>query len=182
MSCSSMPGEGPVLINATHNVIKRANHPFVARAKHPDSRFYFAPDNIFNGKPFDSVAAIWEKHVSMPFEPGVAEACRAIEPPITMPDLKIKPAAEVEAWVLANAGARPADRGPVDARVINEVKNGTGAILASQEDVGGWPALAENRRELTIPGNPSGDHDGDGYTNLEEWLHGFAADVEGRTD
>ena len=181
-NCVARPGEGPVLINATHNAIKRANHPFVARAKHPDSRFYFAPDNIFNGKPFDSVAAIWEKHVSMPFEPGVAEACRAIEPPITMPDLKIKPAAEVEAWVLANAGARPADRGPVDARVINEVKNGTGAILASQEDVGGWPALAENRRELTIPGNPSGDDDGDGYTNLEEWLHGFAADVEGRTD
>ena len=56
------------------------------------------------------------------------------------------------------------------------------AIVASQEDVGGWPALAENRRELTIPGNPSGDDDSDGYTNLEEWLHGFAADVEGCTD
>ena len=45
-----------------------------------------------------------------------------------------------------------------------------------------WPALAENRRELTIPGNPSGDDDSAGYTNLEEWLHGFAADVEGRND
>ena len=53
--------------------------------------------------------------------------------------------------------------------------------LASQEDVDGWPALPENRRELTIPENPSGDDDGDGYTNLEEWLHGFAADVEGRS-
>ena len=25
-------------------------------------------------------------------------------------------------------------------RVVNDVKNGTGAILASQEDAGGWPA------------------------------------------
>ena len=66
--------------------------------------------------------------------------------------------------------------------MADEVKNGTGAILASQEDVGGWPDLAENQRELTIPDNPSGDDDGDGYTNLEEWLHGYAADVEGRTD
>jgi len=167
-----------VLLNATQNVIKRANHAFVARAKHPDSRFYFAPDNVFKGQAFDSVAAIWEKHVSMPFAPGVAPACRAIEPPITVPGLKIKPASEVEAWVLANAGARPADRGPVDARVVNDVKNGTGGILASQENVDGWPALAENRRELTIPGNPSGDDGGDGYTNLEEWLHAFAAEVE----
>jgi len=176
--CVARPGQGPVLLNATQNVIKRANHAFVARAKHPDSRFYFAPDNVFKGQAFDSVAAIWEKHVSMPFAPGVAPACRAIEPPITVPGLKIKPASEVEAWVLANAGARPADRGPVDARVVNDVKNGTGGILASQENVDGWPALAENRRELTIPGNPSGDDGGDGYTNLEEWLHAFAAEVE----
>ena len=176
--CVARPGQGPVLLNATQNVIKRANHAFVARAKHPDSRFYFAPDNVFKGQAFESVGTVWEKHVSMPFAPGVAEACRAIEPPITVPGLKIKPASEVEAWVLANAGARPADRGPVDARVVNDVKNGTGGILASQQDVDGWPALAEKRRELTVPSNPSGDDDGDGYTNLEEWLHAFAAEVE----
>lgn len=179
-NCVARPGEGPVLYSATRNVIKRANHAFIARAKHPDTRFFFAPDNVFKDKPFESVAAIWEKHVSMPFEPGVAEQCRAGEPPITVPGLQIKPAAEVEAWVLANAGARPAERCPVDARVVDQVKSGTGGIIKSQEGVGGWPALAENRRELTVPGNPSGDDDGDGYTNLEEWLHAFAAEVEGR--
>jgi len=42
--------------------------------------------------------------------------------------------------------------------------------------------LPVNRRKLTVPDNPSGDDDGDGYTNLEEWLHGFAAEVEGRND
>ena len=62
---------------------------------------------------------------------------------------------------------------------MNNVKTGAGEIIASQDEVGGWPDLAENRRKLTLPGNPNGDDDGDGYTNLEEWLHGFAAEVEG---
>jgi hypothetical protein len=50
----------------------------------------------------------------------------------------------------------------------------------SQEDVGGWPELAENRRELTLPDEPNSDDADDGYTNLEEWLHGFAMEVKGR--
>jgi len=100
------------------------------------------------------------------------------KPPVVVPGLTIRPAGEVREWVLANAGARPADRDPVDARIVREVRTRTGRIPASQEDVGGWPELAENRRELTVPDNPHGDNDGDGYTNLEEWLHGFAAEVE----
>ena len=51
------------------------------------------------------------------------------------------------------------------------------ATIASQADVGGWPELKENRRKLTIPDNPNAADDG--YTNLEERLHAFAADVEG---
>lgn len=81
-------------------------------------------------------------------------------------------------WVLANAGARPADRDPVDARVVTSVRERTGAIIASQEDVGGWAELEETHRELTLPGNPNSDEDGDGYTNLEEWLHGYARAVQ----
>jgi len=100
------------------------------------------------------------------------------EPPVVVPGLKIRPVREVREWVLANAGARPADRDPVDARIVREVRTRTGSIPASQEDVGGWPALAENYRKLTVPDNPNGDDDGDGYTNLEEWLHRFAAQVE----
>jgi len=74
------------------------------------------------------------------------------------------------------AGTRPADRDPVDERVVKSVRERTGTIPASQDDVGGWPKLAENRRKLIVPENPTGD----GYTNLEEWLHGYVAEVEGR--
>jgi hypothetical protein len=106
------------------------------------------------------------------------EKCRVSMLPVAVPGLKVRPAGEVGAWVLASAGARPADRDPVDARVVEQVRTRTGSIPASQSDVGGWPDLAEKRRELTVPKNPHGDDDGDGYTNLEEWLHGFAIDVE----
>ncbi|MFW6107062.1 MAG: hypothetical protein ACOC8A_00075 [bacterium] len=169
---------GHQLISAVANVVKRTRYPVVARAMHPDTRYYFAPDNVFNGKTFDSVAEVWDE-VFMPFKPGVAAVNRAAKAPIAVRGLVVRPAAEVEAWVLANAGARPADRGPVDARVVQSVREQTGSILASQEEVGGWPQLEENRRPLTLPEDPNGDDDGDGYTNLEEWLHAFAAAVEG---
>jgi len=112
-------------------------------------------------------------------KPLTPEKSIATNHTVIVPGLKIRPSAEVETWVLANAGARPADRDTVDARIIREVRTRTGNIPKSQEDRGGWPELAENRRELQIPENPNGDDDGDGYTNLEEWLHGFAAKVEG---
>jgi len=32
---------------------------------------------------------------------------------------------------------------------------------------------------LTTPTNPHGDSDGDGYTNLEEWLHNYSSQAEG---
>ncbi len=168
---------GHQLISAMGNVIKRTRYPVVARAMHPDTRYYFAPNNVFNGKTFDSVAEVWDQ-VFMPFEPGVAEVNRATKPPITVPGLTVKPVAEVEQWVMASAGARPADRDPVDARVVKSVRQQTGTIIGSQDDVGSWPELEENHRPLTLPDNPNGDDDGDGYTNLEEWLHAFAAEAE----
>lgn len=90
------------------------------------------------------------------------ETAKVTKPPVVVPGLKIKPVREVRDWVLANAGARPADRDPVDARVVQQAGSRAGEILKSQEDVGGWPEVAENRRKLTVPDDPSGDDDGDG--------------------
>jgi len=120
---------------------------------------------------------IFKHWMGKPINPMTAKVA---EPPVVVPDLQIKPAAAVREWALATAGARPADRDPVDARVIEQVRARKGGIIKSQGDVGSWPELPENRRKLTIPDYPSGDDDNDGYTNLEEWLHGYAAKVEGR--
>lgn len=67
----------------------------------------------------------------------------------------------------------------VDKRYVNDVINGTGSIINSQFDVGGWPKLAQNTRILNLPINPNGDDDSDGYTNLEEWLHAYNDTVQG---
>jgi hypothetical protein len=104
----------------------------------------------------------------------------ALSPPIWVPGLVAQPNADVEPWVLSNAGARPVDRDAVDLRIVQEVRTKTGRIIDHPSDVGGWPVLAQNNRPLTTPANPNGDDDGDGYTNLEEWLHQMAAEVEGR--
>jgi hypothetical protein len=90
-------------------------------------------------------------------------------------------------YIVHNAGARPKDRDPVDERIVGDLVNLSGGIINSPSDVGGWPELAENTRNLAtmmpahigpIPKNPNEDDDRDGYTNLEEWLHKLSAIVE----
>jgi len=100
-------------------------------------------------------------------------------PPVWPEGLVALPSGVVEDDVLDNAGSRPSDRDAVDIRIVSDVVNGTGALINSQSNVGGWPVLAVNTRSLTTPSNPHGDSDGDGYTNLEEWLQGYSADVGG---
>lgn len=88
--------------------------------------------------------------------------------------------------VLASVGARPADRDPVDARIVREVRDGKGQLVncvaadgsaRCARNAGGWPVLAQNKRTLTLPADPN-KVNADGYTNLEKWLHQMAADVE----
>jgi pectate lyase len=111
------------------------------------------------------------------------------------------PVTEMEAGsareaVLARSGATLPQRDAVDARIVTEVRSGTGRIIDSPSDVGGYPKLPEGEPlvagqppadsdhdgmpdewELAMgldPGDPadaSGDLDGDGYTNVEEYLH-----------
>ena len=99
-------------------------------------------------------------------------------PPIWHDSLVVRSSSEVESRVLSKAGARPADRDAVDARVVTEVRNRGGSIIDSQSQVGGWPNLANNKRTFNAPSNPNGDDDGDGYTNIEETLHQMASSVE----
>lgn len=90
--------------------------------------------------------------------------------------------------VLKSAGARPADRDSVDKRIVQGVRDRTGQIIncvapngtaRCNKNAGGWPVMAENRRVLTLPGNPN-EVTASGYTNLELWLHSMSAEVEGK--
>jgi hypothetical protein len=94
--------------------------------------------------------------------------------------LTITPADQLATQIPDKAGARPADRDAVDARIINDFKNRRGRIIDSPSEVGGFPTLAVNRRAFRAPRNPNGDDDKNGYTNIEEVLFALAAEVEGR--
>lgn len=90
--------------------------------------------------------------------------------------------------VMDRAGAS-LHRDAVDDRLIADVRAGRGKLIDSPGEVGGWPALrsapppldtdrdgmpdAWERGQGLDPRNPddrNGDRDGDGFTNLEEYL------------
>lgn len=89
-------------------------------------------------------------------------------PPLWPEGLDPLPARQVLDRVLRGAGARPADRDEVDARIVASVRSGTGRIIDSQDDVGGYPEVEGVYRRLEIP-------DGD----IDAWLHELAIELEG---
>jgi len=64
------------------------------------------------------------------------------EKPIWPDAMGVRPAQEVKRFVLDNAGARPWDRDGVDKRIIQGVVDGTGRIIDSESEVGGYPVEA----------------------------------------
>jgi hypothetical protein len=92
--------------------------------------------------------------------------------------------------VLDRGGASLPVRDAVDRRIVTEVKSGTGGIINSQAEVGGWPELQTATAPHDADGdgmpdaweqqhglNPddasdgSADTNADGYTNLEDYLN-----------
>ncbi len=52
---------------------------------------------------------------------------------------------------LRRAGSRPARRDPIDVRIIQSVINGTGRIIDSQKEVGGYPVREATKRAVVVP-------------------------------
>jgi hypothetical protein len=48
------------------------------------------------------------------------------------------------------------------------------------KNAGGWPTYASATRSLTPPAGMHSDSDSDGYSDLEEWLHCYACELEGQ--
>jgi len=95
--------------------------------------------------------------------------------------------------VLQSGGASLPRRDAVDRRIVEDVVKGTGRIIKSQSEVGGWPDLqsAPAPRDSDVDGMPDAweqqhglnpadaadgpqDPDGDGYTNVEDYLNDLA--------
>jgi hypothetical protein len=141
-----------------------------------DSKLY-VDDNIFfkadsdyqepSSDGWDAVIDYWGNKQSMQVQ----------KPSIWPPNAYAFSSKTVEQFIIDNVGARPDDRDTVDSRIINDVISGTGTIINSQNDVGGWPSLAQKSITLNLPSNPHADDDNDGYSNLEEWLHNYSSEL-----
>jgi hypothetical protein len=115
-----------------------------------------------------------------PYQNALSYDPRVGSPPPGAPfpsGLNVMASSNVEQFVLENAGARPLDRDAVDQRIVRDVRSRTGIRLSSPNEVGGYPSLPANHRALTLPSNPNAVTPS-GYTNLEKWLHGYAAALE----
>ena len=120
-----------------------------------------------------------------PASPSLRAPTPFATPPVTATD-----AETAVGDVLAGAGATRPDRDAVDKRIVREVQSRSGRIIDSPRDVGGYPTLAAGTSDSDSdhdgmpdewerskgldpddPSDASADRDGDGYTNIEEYLH-----------
>lgn len=150
----------------------------------PYARAYFS-GNIYDGKLPDDP---WDL-VSIGFSSSAYESGYKMSKPFETESVIIDSAEEAYRKVLETAGAS-ISRDAVDKRIVEEVKNGTGKIIDSQSEVGGWPKLSSTEPPVDtdhdgMPDswekekglNPNdvsdaaADRDFDGYTNIEEYIN-----------
>ena len=86
----------------------------------------------------------------------------------------------------------------MDKRIIENIATGKGQLIDSQDDVGGWDRYPDERRpddwdtdrdgiptawekshglDPKDPADRNADKDGDGYTNLEEYINSLVPDM-----
>lgn len=170
---------GNVLVPG-RSTAKPTSPPIVLNAMDPRSRVQVAG----NRPGADQAALIHLAASTAPEVLGASEASRS--------GLSVLDATEVAAFVLANAGAvNAAGRDAVDRRIVAEVARGTGVIVdtpplpapargpvtgPADTDRDGIPDEAEERLGFDrAVADDKADADGDGFTNLEEYLNGLMA-------
>jgi pectate lyase len=95
----------------------------------------------------------------------LAERSLQSSAPFPAPQVQTQSAAEAFELVLRNAGATRPRRDSVDARIVSDVRNGTGKIINDEREVGGWPAYAS--------GEPPVDTARDGIPDEWKKAHGL---------
>ncbi|MCD4830186.1 MAG: hypothetical protein K8R02_00080 [Anaerohalosphaeraceae bacterium] len=118
----------------------------------------------------------------------------ALGSPLSCPAVTTHTALQAYSLVLEQAGAGAtvqsvAERDSVDSRIVNDIETHDGGLIDLPSEVGGWPTLSSytTRTDSDQDGMPdfwenefllnpndasdrNDDADGDGYTNLEEYL------------
>lgn len=87
-------------------------------------------------------------------------------PPVWPEGLEAKTSAAALFHVARFAGARPAQRDPIDQRIVAQALSGTARIIDSQNDVGGYPQHETTQHQVEVPGR-----------NRRGWLEELARQV-----
>ena len=154
----------------------------------PDTRIYLR-GNVFISPGGDVSRDDWAM-IEPPDGVDSAAAALGVAVPFPAPTVTTHSADEAFALLLDDAGATRPRRDAADRRIIQLMRESEGAIIDSQEEVGGWPvlepgSLPEDVDADGLPdewerahgldpadhGDQSLDADADGYTNLEEYLN-----------
>lgn len=190
-TCSGLT-QGRFPVNYVANYIRpgpssRARTPITIGG--PSDLTFFLRDNVFEGN--DTLTAdntLFFNQVEIEGTPQV----RIVDEPLEAAPVETLPAQEALEAVLATVGASLPVRDPVDARIVDQVRQRQGAIIDSQTQVGGWPQYRQSLPppDADLDGMPdawetahgldpqdpsdgSKDRNGDGYTNVEEYLNGL---------
>lgn len=104
----------------------------------------------------------------------------AREPAWNVPQWTLTPASTLYPGILSWAGARPAARNPIDARVIAGIRDGSERIIDDEASAGGWPMLTSTVRPSPLPVSAPTIADVAALSALEAWLCEQREVVEGR--
>ncbi|MDZ7373478.1 MAG: pectate lyase [candidate division KSB1 bacterium] len=127
------------------------------------------------------------------WDPQHKGSVRLLTSPLSVPEVSTFSAQEAFRKVLEEAGATRPVRDAVDERIVREVMERSGCLIDSQWEVGGWPVYRSarpprdsdrdgmpddweraHRLDPHEPADAAADRDGDGYTNIEEYLNSLA--------
>lgn len=119
-----------------------------------------------------------------------------LDEPVDVPAVPTRSALEAFEYVLENAGATLPKRDSIDARIVADIRNGTGRQINSIDEVGGQPEPVSGHVEPPLDSNRDGIPDywaimhgvdpmdnewakqytPEGYTNLEVYINSIAGD------
>jgi len=184
--CTNVRGTSHV--NYIGNYIKMGTNglkdrPRGVRSDANAEQLFFVKDNIWPGQA-EAEADDWK------IPDGIPVNLRSSKP-IPAALVTTESADDAYESVLRFAGAILPMRDVVDARLVQEVRTGTGLVINTPAEVSGWPDYQSatppedsdhdgmpdewERQYNLAPQNAndgSKDLDGDGYTNVEEYLNG----------
>jgi hypothetical protein len=189
-TCSGLT-QGVLKVNYAANYIKpgpssgRSRQPIVVGG--PSDMVFYIRDNYVDGNPAMSADnATMFTAMELDGKRAVTLAEKPFEAPLVR---TLTPQAAYDA-VLAQVGAYLPVRDAVDSRLVEHVRTRTGAIINSQKEVGGWPVYRTAKAPVDSDGDgmpdawekahgldprdasdAAKDRDGDGYTNIEEYIN-----------